>query len=367
MNAAIDHETLALLRDSMARYAQDSYPFDKRRRIVGNAPGYSKEAWEEYANLGWLAVPLSADHGGFDGDARAIGALMEYVGSALALEPIFASAVVCGRLLSRFEDPRATEWLGSIAAGEAIFALAHAESADVASPASLATTYRNGRVSGAKALALHGDVADRLLVTARSERGVVVCAVGPRAKGVAMTKLRLVDERGAASFTFDDAPAEALDADRDATASIEDALDDARLAMCSETYGAVHALNAATNDYLKTRNQFGRPIGTNQALQHRMVELFILEQELRAIIAAAHRAHDGSRQARSRAVSAAAAHAATVGRIASHEGVHLHGGMGMTSELPVSHYFKRLMVTARLLGNRDEHLGRFAAASANAT
>jgi alkylation response protein AidB-like acyl-CoA dehydrogenase len=306
-------------------------------------------------------VPLSADHGGFDGDASAIGALMEYVGAALALEPIFASAVMCGRLLSRCEDARAREWLASIAAGAAVFALAHAESADAPSPANLATTYRNGRVSGAKALVLHGDVADRLLVTARSERGVVVCAVDPRGKAVTMTKLRLVDERSAASFAFGDAPAEALDADRDATAMIEDALDDARLAMCSETYGAVRALNAATNEYLKTRSQFGRPIGSNQALQHRMVELFILEHELRAIIAAAHRTHVGSRQQRQRSVSAAAAHAATVGRIASHEGVHLHGGMGMTSELPVSHYFKRLMVTARLLGDREQHLQRFSA------
>jgi len=363
----IDDDTLTLLRDSMARYRGESYTFDARRRWLDAGIGYSGEAWLEYGRLGWLAVALPEDCGGFDGESRAVAALMEFVGGALALEPVLASAIICARLLSRCRDPRVDAWLDAIGSGAQVFALAHVESADDGVAGSVAAVLRDGCLSGSKTVVLHGDVADRLIVSARDADGggLALCCIDPSSPGVAATRYRLVDGRGAASFAFDSAGAERIGPAADASPLIEEVLDDARLALCSEAYGAIRALNEATVEHLRTRHQFGRPIGANQALQHRMVDLVILQEELRAVIEAAQRAGAGPAALRMRAVSGAAAHAATAARQVAHEAVQMHGGMGITLELPVSHYFKRLMVTARLLGDRDLHLRRFASHADN--
>jgi alkylation response protein AidB-like acyl-CoA dehydrogenase len=347
--SAIDSDTLQMLRDGFARFAQESYAFETRARRVDAARGYDRAAWDEYGKLGWLAIGVPGDLGGFDGDPAAIGALMEYVGGALAMEPVLASAVMSARVLSRCRNEAVDAWLSQIAAGEQVFALAHADDAEP-------TTVRDGRVSGRKIVVLHGDVADRLLVTARDDSGkFVLCVVDARAAGVTMSLYPLVDGRGAASFDFAQAGGIELKGD-----GFEDALDEARVALCAEAYGAMRAANAATLDYLRTRQQFGRPIGANQVLQHRMVDLFILQEETRAVLDTAERALAGPSRERVRAVSAAAAHTAAASRHTAHEAVQMHGGMGITEELPVSHYFRRLMVTARLLGDREMHVARFA-------
>lgn len=361
--AQLDPEVLALLRESTSRFGQQHYTFERRRAFLASKSGYDVHAWREYAALGWLAVPLPAAHSGCDGEPGSIGVLMEYVGSALALEPVLASAVMCGRILARCAATQADPWLRAIAAGEQVFALAHGESVAIGVEGGVRTACRDGHLSGTKHLVLHGDAADRLIVSARreSDGALAMFCVDPRAAGVSARSYRLVDGRGAASFEFRDVLVEPIDTTEcDAARVIDDALDDARLALCAETFGAVRALNDATTDYLKTRKQFGRPLGTNQALQHRMVDLFILQEELRAVIDAAYRACAGPAHGRVRAIAGASAHAATVARQTAHEAVQLHGGMGMTAELPVSHYFKRLMVTTRLLGDREAQLRRFA-------
>ena len=374
MRTLIDNETRGLLRESMSRFRADAYAFEHRKKWLAEGlapdaqavPGYSVAAWREYARLGWLAIPLPADVGGFDGDPRAIADLMEYLGGTLALEPVFASAVLCGRLLAAVPD--AAPRLAAIASGEAIYALAHAESPERGAPGAVAAEYRGGAVSGCKVVVLHGDVATHFLVTARdADAGrIVLACVEAGAAGVSTAHYRLVDGRGAATLTLDRVAAALIDAD---TASrVERVMTEARLALCSEALGAIRALVDITNDYLKTRKQFGRPIGANQALQHRMVELFMVQEELQAAIEAAQRAHgpyaaglDAAREAAFiRCVSAAAAFSGYAGRLVAHEAVQLHGGMGMTRDLPVSHYLKRLMVTARMLGDRDMLLQRFA-------
>jgi hypothetical protein len=368
MGTRIDAETLAMLRESMTRYRQNEYKFERRTARLGKAPGYDPAAWRDYAAFGWLGLPLPEAQGGFDGDLAAVGALMEYVGGALALEPVFASSVLAGGLLARCGDRNAVQWLEAIAEGKAIFALAHAESPDQGQSSVVRATLAEGRLSGEKLVVLHGDVATHFLVTARTEGGdgsagsLALARVEAGGAGVAVTPYALVDGRGAATCEFDGAPAAIVSLD--ANALLERTLDEARLALCSETLGAVRALNEATNAYLKTRKQFGRPIGSNQALQHRMVELLMLQEELQSVIEAACRACDGPQGRRVRAISAAAAHAATAARLCAHEAVQMHGGMGITTALPVSHYFKRLMVTARLLGDRDQYMRRFAAADA---
>lgn len=381
--AGFDGESLQLLATSLERYGHDRYSFEARKRWLGNAPGFCRMAWNDYAEMGWLALHLPVDGGGFGGDSRAIAALMRYAGEHLALEPLFASVVLCGGILTACHSPAARERLRALTAGSRIFALAHAEGSGDGMDGGVETVARDGCVTGRKIMVLHGDVADELLLTARVEGGdgLALYALDTGGAGVRRTSLRLLDGRGAASFDFAAAPgtlitsADALRASAgptDTLALLQTVLDDARLALCAEAHGAMRVLNRDTLAYLKARHQFGRPLGSNQVLQHRMTELYMLEQEAAAVISAAQRAKSvvapGGAAVRDmaarRAISGAVAHCIRAGRQIAHEAVQFHGGIGTTDELPVSHYFKRIMVLNRLLGDRDAHLDAFVAADA---
>ena len=363
MNTAIlDIETLGLLRDSIERYGSEKYGFERRAgRLAGE--GFGRDAWADYAAMGWLAMALPADAGGFDSAPAAVGVLMEYAGERLALEPLFASVVLCGRALGLAAGHAAALRASALlAAGERLFAFAHAEDASPGNAGEVRTSWRDGRLSGRKVVVLHGDAADELVVTARDAATGSLCLllVPVGQPGVERTPYRLVDRRGAASFHFREVPATPFATAAEAEAILARCLDEARLALCSEAHGAVRALNRMTLSYLKERRQFGRPLGTNQVLQHRMVESYMLEQEIAAVVAAARRQLEAGARERERSIVAAAAHAMAAARHVSHDAVQMHGGIGITDELAVSHYFARIMVVNRLLGDRQEHLDRFA-------
>lgn len=382
--AVLDGESLNLLAASIERYGRDKYSFEARKALLGRAPGCSLAAWRDYADMGWLAAHVPVEAGGFGGDPRAIAALMRYAGEHLALEPLFASVVLCGGVLAACNSATAYTRLTQLAAGERLFALAHAEGLGDGMDGSVDAVVRDGALTGRKVMVLHGDVADELLVSARVGDGDVInlVAVDTSLAGVRRTSLRLLDGRGAASFSFEAVPVTPISAPdaqlspagaSSAMALLQAALDHARLALCAEAHGAMRALNRDTLAYLKMRRQFGRPIGANQALQHRMTELYMLEQEAAAVISAAQRvimsvvlsaACEPSAASR-RAVSGAVAHCILAGRQIAHEAVQMHGGIGITDELAVSHYFKRIMVLNQLLGDRDAHLDAFAAADAH--
>ena len=380
---ALDAETLALFTASIARYGQDNYDFGQYRKLQRTAPGFSVQAWKDYAAMGWLAAAMPLDDGGFDSHPAAVAALMRYAGEHLALEPLFANVVLCARMLALCGGTGAArERLQALASGSRLFAFAHAENPGDAMDDEVAVRFGDGTLSGDKLAVLHGDVAEELLVTAlepdagRAGARLALFAVNVAQPGVDKTSYKLVDGRGAASFIFQRAvatplvaqgadsamPGTALAPQGNAGAILERTLDDARMALCAEAHGAMRALNRLTLAYLKDRRQFGRPIGTNQALQHRMVELFMLEQEVAAVIGAAQRSANHAPAVRQRAIMGAVTHTMTAGRQISHEAVQMHGGIGTTDELAIGHYFKRIMVINRLLGDRDAHLDKFAAA-----
>ena len=359
----MDLETAAMLRDSAARYAADNYGFLQRHAVLGEATGYSARAWRDYADLGWLALRLPEAHGGLDADPLAVGALMEVVGSRLLMEPVLASAIVgTGLLVKLGSEAQQTALFPGLADGSLRLAFADAEPAD--SPCRV----RGGRLSGRKISVLHGDVADRLIVSALdgAHGGRRLYLVDPAAGETEITRYRLVDGRGAANLHFADAPAEPLGADAAAVeAALAEMLDEAAAAACAEALGAVRVLVATTCDYLKIRKQFGRAIGTNQALQHRAVDMFLLQEEVAALTLAAQHALCRPAAERARVVSGAKAYICNAARHVANEAVQMHGGLGVTEELDVSHYFRRLMVNAALFGSRDEHFARFVAAGRN--
>jgi alkylation response protein AidB-like acyl-CoA dehydrogenase len=353
-----DLDTIALLRDSAERYAADHYSFLRRAAFLD--AGHSTKAWRDYAELGWLALRLPEEEGGLDADATAIGAVLEVVGSRLLLEPILASAVLgTGLVLRQGSAEQQAALLPQLADGS--LKLAFADEDDPAGPCQ----WRDGRLHGAKIGVLHGDLAERLIVSARNAAGEPVLAlVDPAAPGVTRRPYKLVDGRGAALLAFDHAPAEPLgEADESAAAALAEARDEAAVALCAEAVGVIACLVAATNDYLTVRQQFGRPIGANQALQHRMVELYLLREEARALTRAAQRAMSRPQPERARIVSGAKAYLSTAARKVANEAVQMHGGVGVTEELDISHYFRRAMVIAALFGSRDAHFERFVDAS----
>lgn len=359
-----DADTIDMLRDTMQRYAAEQYSFAQRRAVL--AEGSSGRAWRDYAEFGWLALRLPEADGGIGADATAIGALMEVVGARLLMEPVLASAVLgTGLVLGAANATQRAAMLPALAEGALTLAFACED--DPAAGA--ACELRGQRLHGAKLNVLHGDVAGRLIVSARDADAAgawALCLVDPAAAGVQRRSYRLIDGRGAAALRFDGARVERLEA-TDAAAAIARARDEAAVALCAEALGVVRSLVSATCDYLKVRKQFGRTIGSNQALQHRMVEMYLLQQEVQALAHCAQRSlhpEPADPTQRARAISGARAYIAGAARRIANDAVQLHGGLGITEELDISHYFRRVMVINALFGNRDEHLARFVEAGA---
>lgn len=352
MNREMDHrmddETARMLGDAAQRWAAGRYALAQRKPLLELPGAFSTELWREQAEMGWLALRLPEGEGGLDADAMATGALMEVVGSHLLMEPILASAIVATGLLMRVASPAQRAVLAQpLASGSLKLAFTGMPSACV---------WRDGALHGKASAVLHGDLADQLLVTARDalDGRTVLLLVDAQEPGVLRQCYRLVDGRGAANLEFVGAAGEALTAGPAADAAIETALQEASAAQCAEALGIIRALVTATCGYLKLRKQFGRPIGGNQVLQHRVVEMFVLQEEAAALTARALQALAWPERERAQAVSAAKAYIARVARQVANEAVQLHGGVGITDELAVSHHFRRLMVNAASFGNRDE-------------
>jgi len=365
-----DTDTIEMLRDSVTRYAADHYGFLKRHAVLADARGFGAQAWADYAQFGWLALRLPEDAGGIDADASAIGALMEVVGARLLMEPLLASAVLgTGLVLRAGSAAQQARLLPALADGTLKLAFASdddpvcaaGDGADGANSADSDCTLRGGRLHGSRHGVLHGDIADRVIVGARdadASGAWALCLVDADAAGLQRRSYRMVDGRGAANLRFEGCQVERLDA-ADAAAALAAARDEAAVALCAEALGVVRSLVATTCDYLKVRKQFGKTIGSYQALQHRMVDMFLLQEEIRALTRAAQRALHGPVAERARIVSGAKAYIGGAARHVANEAVQMHGGLGVTDELDVSHYFRRVMVINALFGNRDQHVARF--------
>lgn len=353
-----DLEMIALLSESAQRYAADRYSFLQRRAVLENALGYSPAAWQDYAELGWQALRLPEAHGGLEADGAAIGAVMEVVGSHLLMEPILASAVVATGLLARLASPAQQAALfPALADGSLKLAVVRVEDGAPGQPCRV----QDGKLAGTAVGILHGDIADKFLVAADAGGGLALYLVDADSDQVGREPYRLVDGRGAATVCFDQAPAERLGAPDKGGAgkALAEAWDEAAVALCAENFGIVRTLVATTCEYLKVRKQFGKPIGANQALQHRAADMYLIQQEIGALTKAAQRALALPAAERARIVSGAKAYITDAARQVANEAIQMHGGLGVTEELDVSHYFRRLMVNGALFGSRDQHFTRF--------
>jgi pimeloyl-CoA dehydrogenase small subunit len=360
-----------LLKDSVDRLMADQYSFEHRKKYLREPQGFSTVLWDQITELGLLGLPFPETLGGFDGGAVETAIVMEAFGRGLVLEPYFATVVLGGGLL-RTLGP--AELLGNlaprIAAGKLKLAFAHVERQSRYDLHDVCTTARKQGsawvLDGAKSVVIHGDAADQIFVSARisgnqrDRDGIGLFLVDANSPGLTRRGYATQDGLRAAELTLSGVPATLLS--DNALPGIEHVVDQAIAALCAEAVGTMQAMHDLTLEYLKTRKQFGRPIGSFQVLQHRSVDMLVeLEQARSMALFAAVMADETNPLERRRAIAAAKVQIGRSGRHIGQEAIQLHGGIGMTMEYAVGHYFKRMTVIDQLFGDTDTHLTYLAA------
>jgi pimeloyl-CoA dehydrogenase small subunit len=369
-------EEQQLLADSLKRYLANEYSIDARAKIVASATGWSETVWAAFAEMGLLGVPFAEEHGGFGGTAVDVMLVMEALGEGLVVEPYWVNVGLAGRLIAHGgSDEQQKRILPSLIEGKHRLAFAHTERTaryDLAHVGTRATRSGAGfTLEGEKRAVLHGAAADTLIVSARTAgsdtepNGISLFLVDRGASGLTVKDYRTIDELRAADVWLSGVtvPAGAmLGGEGRALSLIEDAADYATALLCAEAVGAIRYANETTLEYIKNRRQFGVPIGSFQALQHRMVDMVISYEQARSMAyLACVKADTAPAAERRHAISAAKIKIADACRHVSQEAVQLHGGMGMTEELKVSHTFRRLTMISQTFGDAEHHLERFAA------
>ncbi len=368
-------EEQQMLQDSVERFLEKNYSFELRREMVTERQAMSEEVWKGFASLGLLGVPFSDEYGGFGGGGIETMLVMEALGRHLVMEPYLSTVVMAGGLV----DVGAAEWqkkilLSGIVGGSMLLALAHYERESRYELGYVGTRARadgnNWILEGKKTLVLHGPVAEKLIVSARTEGdagdrdGVTLFIVECDEENLGGQEYPLFDGTRALEVQLNGVrvgPESVIGTINGAMPLIELIADRAMAALCAEAVGLMGALYSMTLEYLKTRQQFGVPIGKFQVLQHRTVDMLINLEEARSMsILAAGKVDSNNVFERRRAVSAAKALIGRAGRYVGQQAIQLHGGMGMTDELPVGHYVKRLAAIDVLFGDAAHQRTQFA-------
>ena len=369
-------EEQQMLQESVQKFVQKDYDFDTRNKIMQSEKGYSLENWALFAELGWLTVPFLEADAGFGGLSVDLAVIMEEFGKAMLVEPYLACAIVSGGLISEHgSDAQKAQLLPKIMAGKLQLACAFAEPDSRFNLANIQTSAKlegdTVVLNGSKTAVLNGSNAELLLVVARDSgratdrEGISIYLVDAKSSGLSIQTFANVDGKKSSAISLQDVSVPVsmrLGEAGSALPALERVIDRATVAVSAEAVGAMESLLQKTVEYSKTRKQFGTAIGTFQALQHRMSDMFIECQLARSIVIMAAMKLDGSEDQieKTKAVSAAKARVGKAIRKVSQEAIQIHGGIGMTEELDVGHLFKLVTAIEILFGNTDYHSERFA-------
>jgi len=368
-------EEQTMLSDSIARFIDSDYDFEKRQAIAASNAGFSSEMWRTFAELGWTAVPFSEADGGLEGGPVELMLMMEQFGRGLVVEPYLANVVLAGGILKRVANAtQKSQWLSPLIEGELHTALAFAEPQSRFDLADIATTASKDSdsyvLNGRKTFVLNGNSADMLIIPARTsgdrtdESGITMFAVPADAPGLRRQAYATIDGLQAAEVILEDVRVDAENILGEAErgyATLASVIDEATLAICAEALGIAQTMQNKTVEYAKMRMQFGVPISSFQALQHRMVDTAMLCEQSRSLLYWCVMLNVADDAQASRSISALKYQIGTAGIKVGREAVQIHGGMGVTWELDVAHYFKRLSAIDVMFGNADFHLDRFIA------
>ncbi len=367
-------EEQQLLKDSVDRFVLDDYDFETRRKLANSDDGFSEANWKTFAELGWLAVGLPEEYGGFGGPVETM-LIMEAVGRGLITEPYLPTVILGGGLVAAAgSEDQKNAILPAIAEGACKMAFAYAEPTSRFNLADVTTKAEKSgdgyKLSGHKSVVYGAAAADKIIVSARTSGGqrdrdgISLFIVDNNTSGLSRRDYPTADGLRASEVMLEGVEVGAdalLGAEGDAIGAIELVTDQAIAALCAEAVGCMEVLKDETNEYLKTRKQFGVPIGKFQVLQHRMVDCFIELEQSRSMAYMVTLKLDEDTTERRKAATAAKAQIGKGGVFVGAQSVQMHGGMGMTDELKISHYYKRLMQIDTMLGNRDWQLKQFAA------
>ena len=375
MNFSLSEEQ-QLLKDSAERFVRENWSLDQRRALVASELGHSERSWRQMAELGWLGANVPEDYGGSGGGPVETMVLMETFGAGLVVEPYFPCVVLGGNLVAiAGSETQKQAILPPLIAGDRKLAFAWIEAQAGYDLFDVETTAerRGGgyAINGTKGVVLGAAGADELIASARTggdsrdRGGIGLFLVDRLAKGVSLRGYRTVDGLRAAEVAFDDVAVSddaVLGDPQGALPVIEAVAERAIAALCAEAVGVMDAIVRSTAEYLKTRKQFGRPIGTFQVLQHQFTDMLMASEEARSMMyVATLRLGDRDAEARARAVSGAKHLVGRHGRFIGQRAIQMHGGMGMTDEMGVGHYFKRLTMIDIMFGDDAYHLKRYAA------
>jgi alkylation response protein AidB-like acyl-CoA dehydrogenase len=366
-------EEQVMLRDSVARFVQDNYGFDTRREIAASAEAMSRENWQTFAELGWLSIPFAEEHGGFGGSAVDAMVVMEQFGKGLVLEPYLATVILFGALLQKGgSESQQSDFLPRIIDGSCLGAFAYLERQsryELADVLTTATASGDGyTLKGEKVVVFNGAGADQIIVSARTAgaqndtQGISLFVVAADAPGVERLNYRLMDGQQVANVVLRDVqvPAAALVGElHGGYPLLAEVVMEANLALAAEALGIMEQLNSKTLEYTRTREQFGVAIGSFQALQHRMVDTFMAYEQTRSLLYRAVCALTDDREDAATAVHALKVMVDRAGTLIFGEAIQLHGGMGITDELDIGHFAKRLMMINTTFGNGDYHQAQF--------
>ena len=366
-------EEQIMLRDSVARFIQDDYDFDTRQRIAGSDEGMSRDNWQTFAQLGWLSIPFAEEHGGFGGNAVDVMLMMEQLGKGLVLEPYLATVLLFGGLLQKGGSAeQQANHIPKIIDGSCLGALAYLERQSRFELADVKTTaLADGdsfSLNGEKVVVFNGVNADHVIVSARTsgeqsdEQGISLFLLATDTPGIEKLSYRMMDGQVVANLVFNNVQVPAANlvgALGEAYPLIEAVALEANLALAAEAVGIMEQLNSKTVEYTKTRQQFGVAIGSFQALQHRMVDTFMAHEQTKSLLYRAVCAITDTEEDATTAIHALKVMVDRAGKQVFAEAIQLHGGMGITDELDIGHYAKRLMMINTSFGNGDYHQAKF--------
>ncbi len=369
------NEMQLMLADSIDKFITNDYDFDSRQKSADSELGFSEAVWQTFAELGWTSVTLSEEDGGFGGGPVDLMVVMERLGRGLVVEPYLANVVMAAGVLSRVgSTQQKADWLEAIVGGQLQATLAFVEPSAGYAINHVSTTASRAddrwQITGSKSYVLNGGSADLLIVTARTsgaqtdEQGITLFAVPSNTHGITVRDYATIDGLRAAEIEFADVLVEDSQVIGDIDsgyAALAATVDDATLAVCAEAVGIMSVLTEKTIEYSKGRVQFGVPISSFQALQHRMVDMYTACEQSRSLLMwAAMQSAEGGTEA-AQAIHAVKYHIGVTGKRVGEEAVQIHGGMGVTWELDVSHFFKRLTAIGQVFGSADWHLDQLAA------
>tara|TARA_B100001146_G_scaffold115942_1_gene102219 strand:- start:9180 stop:10307 length:1128 start_codon:yes stop_codon:yes gene_type:complete len=367
------NEEQTLLRNTIQSFIQDNYDFDKRTEIVKSEEGMKIENWKLFSNLGLLGLPFSEDDGGLGFGPVELMIVIEEFGKGLVVEPYIQTIVTCGGFLKRASEKQRNKYIPKIISGEDIWAFAYAEPQGRYNLNDLTTKASkegdNYILNGYKCVVSAAPWSKKLIVSARTSgdqrdaEGISLFILDKNSSGISLRDYPTVDGSRASEIILEDVKVSSeniIGEEGKASKLIEQVVDESIAAVCAEAIGAMGVLNEATVEYCKTRKQFGQPIGKFQVLQHRMVDMFMqYEQSVSMTYMVNLKLHEEYSERR-KAASGAKVQICKAAKFIGQSAIQLHGGMGMTDELNVGHYFKRLSMIENLFGNIDHHLKKYA-------